>query len=179
VQVAPAPGAREDAVKRALLGVDGVASVQRATAVPDAFDTAMSAFAGVLRVGWYAALVLALLMAFNVASVTADERAREHATMFAYGVRPRVVLALGVAEYAVVGVLATLVGLAVGRVIVAWMAGSLVTDTFPEIGLLIELAPVSLAAAAVAGVAAIALGPLFTLRRLQRMDVPSTLRVVE
>jgi putative ABC transport system permease protein len=179
VQLAPAPGAGTDAIKRALLHVDGVASVQLATAVPDAFDEAMSAFAGILRVGWYAALVLALLMAFNVASVTADERAREHATMFSFGVRPRAVVALTVAEYLVIGVLASLVGLALGRLIVQWMVDALVSDTFPEIGMLIHLAPISLAAAALAGVVAIGLGPLFTARRLQRMDVPSTLRVVE
>lgn len=179
VQLAPADGASEDAIKRALLQVDGVASVQRSTAVPDAFDAAMSAFSGVLRVGWYAALVLALLMAFNVASVTADERAREHATLFAFGIRPRTVVALTVVEYLVVGLLASLVGLALGRLIMAWMINSLVTDTFPEIGMITDLAPISLAAALTAGVAAIALGPLFTLRRMQRMDVPSTLRVVE
>jgi len=159
--------------------VGGVASVQRATAVPDAFADAMSAFSGVLRVGWYAALLLALLMAFNVASVAADERAREHATMFAFGVRPRAVVGLAMAEYLVVGVLATLTGLALGGLIVRWIIHSLVPDTFPELGLLTSLAPVSLAAAAIAGVAAIAAGPLFTARRLRRMDVPSTLRVVE
>ena len=179
VQVAPRPGAREDAIKRALLSIDGVASVQRATAVPDAFDEAMSAFSGILRVGWYAALVLALLMAFNVAVVTADERAREHATMFAFGVRPRTVVALTIGEYLLLGVLASLVGLALGRLIIAWIAGALVTDTFPEIGLLIDLAPVTVAATLAAGVGAIALAPLFTWRRLRRMDVPSTLRVVE
>ena len=179
VQVAPAPGADRDAVLRGLLAVEGVASVQAATATADAFDTAMSAFGGILRVGWYAALVLALLMAFNVASVTADERGREHATLFAFGVRPRAVVGLTVAEYLLVGLLATLLGLALGRLIIAWVAGSLVADTFPEIGLVIDLAPVSLAAAAVAGIAAIALSPVFLVRRLQRMDVPAALRVVE
>jgi putative ABC transport system permease protein len=37
----------------------------------------------------------------------------------------------------------------------------------------------SLLAAAAVGIAAVALAPLLTARRLRRMDVPSTLRVVE
>ena len=32
-------------------------------------------------------LLLALLIAFNTASINADERAREEATMFAFGLR--------------------------------------------------------------------------------------------
>lgn len=99
--------------------------------------------------------------------------------MFAFGLPPRLVVALGIAEYLVVGILATLTGIAGGMLIVAWMIGSLFPDTFPELGMVTSLAPASIAAAAVARVAAIALGPLFTLRRLRRMDVPATLRVVE
>jgi putative ABC transport system permease protein len=52
-------------------------------------------------------------------------------------------------------------------------------DTFPELGVVTDVAPVSVAAAATAGIVAIALGPLFTIRRLRRMDVPATLRAVE
>jgi putative ABC transport system permease protein len=179
LQVAPRRPARPGAVQRSLLAVPGVASAQRATAVPDAFDDAMSAFSGVLRVGWYAALLLALLMAFNVATVTADERSREHATMFAFGVRPRRIVGLAMCEYVLLGVGASLLGLVAGRLIVAWIARALITDTLPEIGVLVHLSSSSLLAAGVAGVVAIGLGPLFTVRRLRRMDVPSTLRVVE
>jgi hypothetical protein len=33
--------------------------------------------------------------------------------------------------------------------------------------------------AAVLGIVAVAVGPLFTIRRLRRMDIPGTLRVAE
>jgi hypothetical protein len=43
----------------------------------------------------------------------------------------------------------------------------------------LSLAPGSLLAAAAIGVGAVGLAPILTLRRLRRMSVPSTLRVVE
>jgi putative ABC transport system permease protein len=43
----------------------------------------------------------------------------------------------------------------------------------------VTLSPVSIATAVVLGVGAVALAPLLTLRRLRRMDIPATLRVVE
>jgi putative ABC transport system permease protein len=54
-----------------------------------------------------------------------------------------------------------------------------VPDTFPDIGVIVSLNPGSLAVATALGTAAVALAPLFTTRRMRRMDVPSTLRVVE
>ena len=52
-------------------------------------------------------------------------------------------------------------------------------DTFPDLGVEVALATPTLVAAAAAGLLALGLAPLFTLRRLRRMDVPATLRVME
>jgi putative ABC transport system permease protein len=52
-------------------------------------------------------------------------------------------------------------------------------DTMPELQLDAYLSPATMALALAAGVLAVAVTPLFTLRRLVRMDVPATLRVVE
>jgi hypothetical protein len=46
-------------------------------------------------------------------------------------------------------------------------------------GVVVSLSAGSRAAAALSGTAAVALAPVFTARRMRRMDVPSTLRVVE
>ena len=51
-------------------------------------------------------LGLALLIAFNTANINADERARDHATMFAYGVPVRRVLGILAMEGFVLGLLA-------------------------------------------------------------------------
>jgi putative ABC transport system permease protein len=43
----------------------------------------------------------------------------------------------------------------------------------------VTLAPASVATAATLGIVVVALAPLLSARRLRRMDVPATLRVVE
>jgi putative ABC transport system permease protein len=46
-------------------------------------------------------------------------------------------------------------------------------------GLDVAISPGTLATAFVLGVIAVAAAPLLTIRRLRRMDIPGTLRVVE
>ena len=60
-----------------------------------------------------------------------------------------------------------------------WVVLSQLPDTLPEIGLTVDLSRDSIVQAAALGVFALAVAPLFTARRLRRMDVPGTLRVVE
>jgi putative ABC transport system permease protein len=60
-----------------------------------------------------------------------------------------------------------------------WVVNGIVPDTFPDLGMIVSLSPASLLATILLGTAAVALAPVFTARRLRRMDVPSTLRVVE
>ena len=59
-------------------------------------------------------LVFALLIAYNATSINADERARERATLFAFGMRPRRALSLEMAEGVLIGLLATAVGVGAG-----------------------------------------------------------------
>jgi putative ABC transport system permease protein len=179
VSLEPASGATPLDVRKALAGRPGVASVEEAAAASRTLRDAMDQFGGVLRIGWVFAIALALLMAFNATTINADERRREYATIFAFGVRPRAVVALQIAEGVIVGVLATLAGIALGRAILAWIVTGLIPGTFPDLGIEATLAGGTLAAAAVAGLVALALAPLLTARGLRRMDVPSTLRVME
>jgi putative ABC transport system permease protein len=179
VWVRPAQGATSLDVRDALSGRDGVAVVEDAAAASRTLAEAMDQFASVLKIGWVFALALALLMAFNAATINADERRREYATMFAFGVGPRSVLMVQVVEAILVGLLATLLGVALGRAILAWIVGGLVPDTFPDLGIDTALSVTTLVAAGVAGIVAMAVGPLLTLRRVRRMDVPSALRVME
>ena len=177
--VMPAPGYSAEEVERALFGRPGVVAVEPVTALADLMDRRMDDFVGVLQVVEVFALLLALLIAFNSSTINADERAREHATMFAYGVPVRTAVRLAVAESLLVGVVATLVGLALGLAIVGWVVRAVSPDTFPDLEVAVHLAPSSLLVAALLGVVAVGLAPLLTARRLRRMDIPSTLRVVE
>ena len=52
-------------------------------------------------------------------------------------------------------------------------------DTFPDLGIAIVVSPATLATALGLGVLAVAIAPLLTVRKLRRMDLPATLRVME
>ena len=126
-----------------------------------------------------AVLLLALLIAFNSASINADERRRDHATMFAFGLPPRTVMRMDVTESAVIGVLGTAMGLLFGWLLLGWLVTGLIPQAYPELGIVTYIAPSTLAIAVTLGVFAVAAAPLLTLRKLRRMDIPSTLRVTE
>jgi putative ABC transport system permease protein len=179
VTVEPAAGATVDDVKRQLFGVPGVASVQPVAAMAQLFRDAIDEFVGILQLLQLFVLVLAVLIAFNATSVSVDERARDHATMFAFGLRVRTVLRMNVTEGLATGLLGTAVGIVLGGVVVRWMIGSLLPQTMPDIGLSATVSPQTLGSALALGVGAVALAPLLTWRRLRRMDVPGTLRVAE
>ncbi len=179
VNATPAPGYSVDDVKRALFAIEAVSSVQPATVVADTFRDLLGRFIGLLRVVQGAVFVLALAIAFNSASLNLDERARDHATMFAFGVSRRQAVGLAMIEGALLGLLATALGLAAGFGLVQWFVGSVFPRTAPEIGLLRWITPQTLVVVVVMGVAAVALAPLLTVRKLGRMDLPGTLRVME
>lgn len=179
IQARPAAGESVDALKRRLFGLPGVASVQKATASSDLVKEQFRQYTGILNFILGIVLLLALLIAYNTANINMDERRREHATMFAYGLPPRVVMGMAMVESAALGLIATLVGLVAGYGLLQWVVSVLMPNTFPELGIRIVFEPLTLALVLVMGVAAVAIAPVLTVRRLRRMDVPSTLRVME
>ena len=69
---------------------------------------------------------------------------------------------------------------ALGLAIVGWVIGSLVPDTFPDLGIEVALGgPHADRGRGRTACWRSLVAPLFTLRRLRRMDVPATLRVME
>lgn len=179
VDVEPAAGATQDDVVRALFGRPGVVAVQPVAIVTRVYRDLVEEFVGVLVLLEAMALLLALLVAFNSASIATDERAREHATMLAFGVPLRRVLRIEVIESVLLGLAGTVVGLAVGIAVIAWFVGVKVPEMMPELGIPIAVAPGTIGAALVVGVVVVGLAPLLMSRRLRRMDLPGTLRLVE
>jgi putative ABC transport system permease protein len=55
----------------------------------------------------------------------------------------------------------------------------LIPQTFPDLGITTFVSTRTLLVAVVLGVLAVALAPVLTARKLLRMDIPSTLRVIE
>jgi putative ABC transport system permease protein len=177
--VTPSRGSTLDDVERALFGAPGVASVERASGLTDSADAAVDEFLSAIVLTETIVFGLALLIAFNATSISTDERRRETATMFAFGVPVRGAVRIAIAENIVVGILATVLGVLGGMLLVRWMIDTTLPDTFPEFGVTPSLGAGSIVVTLVAGIGAVTLAPLMTARRLRRMDVPATLRVVE
>ena len=179
VVVDPVDDASLGQLERSLFGTAGVASVQPVRESSDTIRKEIDRYLGILTVVEAAVLLLALLIAFNSASINADERARDNATMFAFGLRTRTVLRMSIVECGIVGVLGTIVGVAAGWLLLDWLVQSLLPETFPDLAIVTYIATRTLVVALVLGVIVVALAPLFTYRKLRRMDIPSTLRVME
>jgi putative ABC transport system permease protein len=166
-------------MQRALFSADHVASTQAVARISEAFDEAMETFVGFLVITSGAVLVLALLIAFNASRITVEERRREHATMRAFGLPVRSVMTVMMKESVIVGLLATVIGVAAGTWVLDWMLQSLATRTLPDFGIARHVSPTTLLAAMLIGVVAVTVAPLLLVRRVSKMDVPSTLRVME
>ena len=179
VQARPANGVTVDALKKQLFNLPGVGSVQKATASTDVFRDQFEQYTSILTFILLIVMVLALLIAYNTASINMDERRREHATMFAYGLPVRTVLGMAMIESAILGMIATLFGLLAGYILLQWVVTVLMPNTFPELGMEIVFTPVALVSIIAMGVLSVTAAPLLTVFRLRRMDVPSTLRVME
>jgi putative ABC transport system permease protein len=179
LEVLPAGGATRDDVKRALFTMEGVSSTEGVGEQAEAFDKLLSEFVTVLRVIEGAMLLLALLIAFNSASINMDERVREHATMFAFGVPVRTALRIAVVEHLLLGIFASAAGILGGWYLLKGIVAIRIPETLPDIDVVPALSPLTVATALGLGIGAVAVAPLLTWRRLARMDVASALKVIE
>jgi putative ABC transport system permease protein len=179
VIIEPSTGVRTSTIQRRLFPVAGVSSVQPVATLSDGLRKELDRALGILSIVEIMVLVLALLIAFNAASINADDRARENATMFAFGFPLRSVVVIEVVESLIVGVIGTAVGVLAGWLLLDWLVTELLPTTLPDLGIVTALSARTLLIAVGFGVLAVALAPLLTIRKLVRMDIPSTLRVVE
>jgi putative ABC transport system permease protein len=180
IDVVPDQGVEVGDVQRELFEQPSVVSVQRADSAATLIRDLMDLFISIFRLFEGIVLLLAILIAFNSAGLGVEERRREYATMFAYGVPRWKAVRIIVTESTLIGVFATVLGLIGGLGLLAWFVKVLAVQSMPEIGIDIVLSSGSIVFGVVVGVLAVALAPLLTApRRLGKMDIPSTLRVME
>jgi putative ABC transport system permease protein len=179
LSVVPAPGYSVEDVQRELFDVPGIASAEPVAASAGIFRNIVDQYLGLLGIVQGTALALALLIAFNTATIALDERAREHATMFAFGTRLRTVLGIAIVESAIIGLVGTLIGIVGGRVLVEFIARVILVEVVPDIGFTVAVSAVTVLAAAGLGIAIVGLAPLIGTRRLMATNIPNALRVVE
>jgi putative ABC transport system permease protein len=179
VHVAPAAGSTADQVKDEMFALEVVALAEPVADISQALRDFIVTFSEILQIFEGLALFLALLIAINVTSINLDERARDYATMFAYGIPVRTVLRMTMIESALIGIGGTLLGTLGGFLMVRWILALTSASTLEDVGLDVVVEPGTVALAVVLGVVAVALAPLLTVRSLRRMDIPATLRVME
>ena len=138
-------------------------------AVQDAFEQVSSIY--LIMEGFV--LGLALLIAF----VNSDERVRDHATMFAYGVS--VLRVLGNLAVEGLVLVAAVMGVVLGYGLLLWMLLALMPESYPDMVINLAVNVPQAAAVLAAGVLAVAIAPVFTVRKLRRMYIPGELRVLE
>ena len=179
VALVPEPGTPAGTLERALFGREGVGSVRPAAADAEALETTIASFESAIQLVAFITLGLALLVAFTSTSVALDERRREYATMQAFGLPPRTGLRVAMTESLVTGLAGTALGLALGIGVATWIVKVLLADTFPDLSARMVIAPGSVVTTLLVGIVATTVAPLLVFRRLRRMDIPSTLRVME
>jgi putative ABC transport system permease protein len=180
VSAVPAAGVDVAAIQADLFQTPQVASVQRADASADLMRDLIDQFVGIFQLMQLVVLVLVVVIAFNAASIALDERLRDNATMFAFGVTRRRVVGMLMTENFIVGLIATLLGIGLGLLILQWFIEVQAPETMPDLQLPLVIGWDVVAWSIVVGVVAVALAPLLTApRKLRRMNIPDTLRVME
>lgn len=177
--VLPASGSTPDDVEQELFTLPGVSSVQPVAVAAQVAEDSLEEFTGVFQILELFILVLALLIAYNATSINADERARERATLFAFGLPVRRVLRLETVEGLLIGLLGTAIGVVSGLLLNRWIITSTIETTMPDMSMDVVVSTGTVLTAVALSVIAVGIAPLLTSRRLRRMDIPGTLRVVE
>jgi putative ABC transport system permease protein len=135
-------------------------------------------FSEFLRIIEIVVLPLALLIAYNAATVAREERAREHATMLAIGMRTRTIITTAIAESTLIGIAGTILGMLGGWFALGWVL-HVAGQTLPDLGLERTIHPGTLALTAIIGVVAVGLAPALLTRRIAHTNIPATIRTVE
>jgi putative ABC transport system permease protein len=177
--VNPEAGITVDDLRGELLPIKQISSVRQVSESLDAIDELLNQYMGIFRVLQFIVLIMAFFIAFNSTRSNLDERRRDIATMLAYGTRLRTVLRTAITENFITGILGTVVGIGLGW----WVLNSTILSLFeseaPELHVVLDISLATFGWAVLIGVIAVALTPIVMMRRLIRMDIPSTLRVIE
>jgi putative ABC transport system permease protein len=179
VQVGPAAGADVKELHRTLSQIEGVSTVRKVSVTMITIDEFLDQYIGIFLVLQLVVLVIAFLIAFNTTRSNIEERRRELATMFAFGTRVRTVIRMAVVENLITGLLGTALGLGLGWSLLNTSLKGFFESDAPELGAIFTLSASTLGWAVLIGVIVVAVTPGLLTRRLLKMDIPSTLRVIE
>ncbi len=175
----PVSGVSVDSIQKELFGIPEYSGAQTIIRLVETYEELIELFTSVLTVMQYAVIVLALLIAFNTATINFDERIREFATMGAFGTPIRTSTWMLMVESVIIGIFGTLFGYFPLGFLVMEIFQVQVRTSMPEVNLTGFLFPESIAIILFIGLFLVALTPLLSIRKLIKMDLPSALRVIE
>jgi putative ABC transport system permease protein len=177
-QIVVSPGVSVNTIQRTLLARPGVGSVEPISTFTDNVNQMLSMMENILSVCEVVVLIMAFLIAFNSTSISIDEHFRDIATMFAFGLPIRTVTRMQMLENFIVGVLGTGIGIILGwGVLNAFMMEQ--EGEEHDLEMLVSLSASTLVLIVSLGILVTILTPMLSVRRLKKMDIASTLRVVE
>jgi putative ABC transport system permease protein len=177
--VIPGADVGRGTIRGELFGRQDVIAIAAVAELIEGFDDMEGMLIPIMRIMQGGVVFIAFLIAFNSTSINIDDRRREVATMFAFGTPPGAVTWVQVGENVLLGLFGTLIGGAMGWFMLNEMLAARMEVMMEELGLLVTIGPLSLVAAVLLGIGAVALTPLLSARKLRRIDIPSTLRVME
>jgi len=122
---------------------------------------------------------LAFLVVFNASNIGTEERSREHATMFAFGIHVSRVAAMAVAESFVLAVIGVGLGIGLGAAVLSLILATIFPAAVPDLAVLQHITTSSYLITIGIALAAALTAPWLNVRRLRNMNIPSTLRYVE
>lgn len=179
VKVLPRAGVTMAQLQRDIAGMPGVASALPASSLSRTMRDLLAVVGNLFIILQIVIAVLAFLVAFNASNIGTEERSRENATMFAFGVTVRRVAFMSFAESMVLGIVGVGLGIGFGAAVLRWILDSVFPAAVPDLAVLQHISISSYLLTVAIGLAATATAPWLNLRRLRAMDVPSTLRYVE
>ncbi len=179
VMLVPKAGVTVESIQKDFFIFQEYSGTQTIVELAETYEELIELFTSVLTVIQYAVMVLALLIAFNTATINFDERIREFATMGAFGTPIRTSTWMLMIESVIIGVFGTLLAYFPLGFIVLEIFQIQIRTSMPEIDLAGVLFPESIAVIIFIGVVLEALSPLLSIRKLIKMDLPSALRIVE
>ena len=179
MKVLPRAGVTMDRLQREIAATPGVASALPASSLSRTIRDLLAVVGNLFIILQIVIAALAFLVAFNASNIGAEERSREHATMFAFGITVRRVAFMAFAESLILGVVGVGLGLGFGAAVLRWILDSVFPAAVPDLAVIQNIAVSSYLLTVAIGLAAAASAPWLNVRRLRAMDVPSTLRTVE
>jgi putative ABC transport system permease protein len=179
VKVQPKPGVPMTTLQRAMADLPGVASALPTGALSATMRDLLSVVGNLFIILQIVIASLAFLVAFNASNIGVEERLRENATMFAFGVSIRRVALMSFTESVILGVAGVALGLGLGAAVLAWIMHSVFPAAVPDLAVLQHITTPSYLLTVAIGTIAAAAAPWLNLRRLRAMNLPSTLRYVE